>query len=195
MNIFRFTVAVVVAGVLVVPSIVFAQSPTSISQTNWTLHYVDSEETGTEAVKSFDGNSGTIWHSGDWPAPADSLPHEIQINLGGIYIVTGFRYLPRQDGGSNGRIGQYEFYLSNDGSSWGSSVVSGIFANDATEKERTFTGATARYVRLRALTDAGGSARFTSMAELKLLGSLTSTPTPTPSPSPSPTPLPSEDTT
>ena len=170
MNIFRFTVAVVVAGVLVVPSIVFAQSPTSISQTNWTLHYVDSEETGTEAVKSFDGNSGTIWHSGYWPAPADSLPHEIQINLGGIYIVTGFRYLPRQDGGSNGRIGQYEFYLSNDGSSWGSPVVSGIFANNATEKERTFAGATARYVRLRALTEAGGSPSLTSMAELNVLG-------------------------
>src|SRR3989338_4902008 len=171
----------------------------TISQAGWTLHYVDSQQTGGyEAAKSFDGNSGTIWHSGYLPAPADPLPHEIQINLNGIYAVGGFRYLPRQDGGSNGRIGQYEFYLSNDGSSWGSSVVSGTFANDATEKERTFTGATARYVRLRALTDAAGSASFTSMAELNVLGSLISIPTPTPTltppPTPSPTPTPTPTT-
>ena len=72
-----------------------------ISQTNWTLHYVDSQQTGGvgEAVKAFDGNTTTIWHSKHWPTPIDPIPHEIQINLGATYTIAGFRYLGRQDGG------------------------------------------------------------------------------------------------
>jgi lysophospholipase L1-like esterase len=120
------------------------------------------------AVNSFDGNVNTFWHT-EWYASNPSHPHEIQIDLGGVYEIEGFRYLPRQNGDVNGRIAQYEFYISTDGSDWGASVATGTFANDAAEKEVTFSPVTGQFIRLRALSEVNGNP-WTSVAELNLLG-------------------------
>src|ERR1022692_4616429 len=136
-----------------------------VPKTNWNLAYVDSQETQCEngaAVNSFDASAATIWHTQYCPSVAE-LPHEIQIDMGTAYIINGFRYLPRQDGGKNGRIGQYEFYATNDLSNWGTPLATGSFANDATEKQVLFASSIYRYVRLRALTEANGGP-WTSMA-------------------------------
>ena len=82
-----------------------------IPQSGWDLVYVDSEELVAEdgaAVNAFDDDVNTFWHT-EWQASDPPPPHEIQIDLGDFYNEDGFRYLPRQDGGVNGRIGQYEF--------------------------------------------------------------------------------------
>src|SRR3989344_2605999 len=141
---------------------------TNISQAGWTLHSVDSQQTGgNEAVKAFDGNTATLWHSKYWTTPIDPIPHEIQINLGATYTIAGVRYLGRQDGGINGRVAGYEFYVSSDGSSWGSPVAQGTFPNTTTQQEVTFASVSARYVRFRALSAVTGSGvNFTSLAEL-----------------------------
>jgi lysophospholipase L1-like esterase len=142
-----------------------------IPKTNWSLSYVDSQELVKEngaGVNVFDGNTSTIWHT-QWYPTSSQLPHEIQINLGAVYTTTGFRYLPRQDGGVNGRIGQYEFYVSTDGVNWGSPVATGTFANTATEKEVLFTQTTGQYIRLRALSEVNGKP-WTSMSEINVLG-------------------------
>jgi lysophospholipase L1-like esterase len=126
-----------------------------IPQTNWRLRYVDSEEKVGEngvAVNAFDGSAGTFWHT-QWKGGSIPPPHEIQIDLSGNYNIDGFRYLPRQDSW-NGTIRNYEFYVSVDGVTWGSSVASGAFANTMAEKEVLFTTKSGRYVRLRALNDA-----------------------------------------
>jgi hypothetical protein len=142
----------------------------TIPNTNWKLKFVDSEELvglGGRAVNGFDGNIETNWHTqfiNGSPPP----PHEIQIDLGSPANLNGFVYVPRQDGLSNGRIGQYEFYVSMDGVNWGSPVVAGTFANDGTNKQVSFTSTTGKYVRLRALTEVNGNP-WTSMAELQLL--------------------------
>jgi len=89
-----------------------APPPDLIPQTGWSLWYVDSEELVgefTPATYAFDGNSGTFWHT-EWFLRVAPLPHEIQINLGDVYELSGFRYLPRTDGNQNGRIADYEFY-------------------------------------------------------------------------------------
>ena len=111
-----------------------------IPQTGWSLWFVDSEELVAQdnaAINAFDGDETTIWHT-KYFGGSDPLPHEIQIDLGGSYQIDGFRYLPRANG-ENGRIEQYEFYVSNDGTTWGSPVASGTFANDISEKEILFT--------------------------------------------------------
>ncbi|MEA1867766.1 MAG: discoidin domain-containing protein, partial [Thermodesulfobacteriota bacterium] len=131
----------------------------------------DSEELVGEdgaAVNSFDGDVNTMWHT-EWYASDPPHPHEIQLDLGGIYNIDGFRYLPRQDGGVNGRIAQYEFYISTDGSDWGTAVATGTFANDASEKEVTFSPLTGQFIRLRALSEVNGNP-WTTVAELSLLG-------------------------
>ena len=148
-------------------------SQTPISQAGWSLLYVDSQETVAEnghAINSFDGNPLTMWHT-QWYPTSTLPPHEIQIDLGQEFDLKGFRYLPRQDGGVNGRIGQYEFYTSSDGKNWGTPVATGTFANNVLEKEVSFTTILGRYIRLRALTEANGNA-WTSMAELNVLGNL-----------------------
>ncbi len=167
-----------------------------IPQTGWALQYVDSQETvgaNGAAVNAFDGNSLTLWHS-RWSQATDPLPHEIQIRLNATYALSGFKYLPRQDGAANGRIGQYEFYVSMDGVSWGTAVASGSFTDSATEKTVTFAAKTGQYIRLLALTEAGNRGSWTSAAEINVIGisagptfTPTNTPTRTPTASNTPT--------
>ncbi|MEU3460415.1 discoidin domain-containing protein [Streptomyces sp. NPDC006733] len=143
---------------------------TAIPKTGWSLRSVDSQETAKEngaATNAFDGNPTTYWHSA-WSAGNAPLPHEIQIDLGASYPVAGLGYLPRQDTGSgaaNGRIAAYEVYISTDGTTWGTAVSTGTFANTATEKQLTFPTKTGRYLRLRALSEVNGNP-WTSAAEV-----------------------------
>jgi hypothetical protein len=146
----------------------------AVPKLNWSLVYTDSQETQCEngaAANGFDASAATIWHT-QYCSGVSQYPHEIQIDLGTGNPVTGFRYLPRQDGGAHGRIGQYEFYATNDLSNWGTPLATGSFVNDATEKQVLFAPNTYRYIRLRALTEASGGP-WTSMAELTVLQSST----------------------
>ena len=44
--------------------------------------------------------------------------------MGEATTVTGFTYLPRQDGTPHGMVDRYEFYLSQDGKDWGAAASS-----------------------------------------------------------------------
>ena len=112
----------------------------AIDRSGWTIT-TDSEETAGEdgrAVNAIDGNTGTIWHT-QWQAASPAHPHEIIVDMGTGYAISGFRYLPRQTGAINGTIAAYRFYISADGVNWGSPVAQGTFANDRIEKTVTFT--------------------------------------------------------
>lgn len=142
-----------------------------ISRKDWSIKYADSEEYANEdgsAVNAIDGDTATLWHTA-YSGYGPPQPHEIQIDLGNIYTINGFRYLPRQDDSSIGHIKLYEFYVSSDGANWDSPIATGVFANDAEKKEVLFTPTPAKYVRMRSLTEVNGFA-WTSMAEINLLG-------------------------
>jgi phospholipase C len=148
-------------------------TPAVLGRTGWTVKYVDSQETVGEngaATNAIDGNTGTYWHS-QWynVTPNPPCPHEIQLDMTASHSVSGFTYLPRQDGGTHGWVGQYEFYVSADGTNWGAAVATGTFANDNTLKTVNFTAATGRYVRFRALSEVNGNP-WTSCAELNVIG-------------------------
>lgn len=141
-----------------------------IPKSGWTVAYVDSQETVNEdgaASNAFDGSASTMWHTA-WSGSA--LPHEIQIDLGAAYDVDSLRYLPRQDGGVNGRIGSYEVYVSDSTSAWGTAVATGSFADTSAEKTVTFAPKRGRYLRLRALSEAGNRGPWTSAAEISATG-------------------------
>jgi lysophospholipase L1-like esterase len=149
----------------------------TISQAGWSLHFVDSQESEVccyLATNAFDSDASTMWAT-RWSSASPVHPHEIQINLGAVYNVTGFRYLPRQDGQPQGNISQYEFYVSMDGVNWGAAVATGTFANNAMEKQVMFTSKTGRYVRLRALGEVIGNP-WTTVAELNVVGTSTEPP-------------------
>ena len=136
-----------------------------------TVRSVDSQETAGEpgaATNAVDSRTTTIWHT-KWYGGADPLPHELQLDLGSSRTVTGLTYVPRQDGSANGRIGRYELHLSADGTTW-TLATAGTFADDATAKTVRCWPTAARYVRLRALTEAGARGPWTSAAEITPLG-------------------------
>ena len=154
---------------------------TVIPQSGWSLLSVDSQETSCGsygAVKSFDGNPATFWHT-QWCPNVAGLPHQIQINLGASYNISGFTYLPRQDGCSHGWISQYQFYVSTDGVNWGNPVASGTFnygtattgcpgASVLPAIQVLFPSTNGQYIQLRALSEVNGNP-YISLAELNVL--------------------------
>ncbi|MFC9331641.1 TIM-barrel domain-containing protein [Kitasatospora sp. NPDC057015] len=151
-----------------------ATSGPDIAKSAWKLVSADSQETSREngaATNAFDGNNATIWHSAWSGATPTPLPHDIQIDLGARYKVDSFSYLPRQDGGTNGRIGQYEVYVSDTTGDWGTAVGAGTFDDTATVKKVSLPPKPGRYLRLRAITEAGNRGPWTSVAEISATGS------------------------
>lgn len=81
-----------------------------VSRENWKIVYADSEETRSgnrTADKVFDLQESTFWQTVDNTA----YPHQIVIDLGKEYNVTGFRMLPRAEAGAPGLIKDYKVYV------------------------------------------------------------------------------------
>ncbi|MGY0232244.1 discoidin domain-containing protein [Longispora urticae] len=139
-------------------------------QSSMSVKSCDSAETTNEqapCTNVLDGNTGTFWHT-KWSGTAAPMPHEIQIDLGSSRSVTNLYYLPRQNQ-ANGRIANYEVYVSTDGTTWGTAVATGTFTNNTTEQAVNFAARTGRYVKLRALTEVNGNP-WTSVAEINIAG-------------------------
>lgn len=147
-----------------------------LPQSGWRLVRIDSEETSVpeepgQGTNAFDGNTATFWHT-RWAngSAAPRPPHEIEIDLGAMYTLEGFRYLPRQDRNAAGQVAEYAFYVSLDGENWGPAQAQGTFNSDKSEKEVRFAvPVEGRYIRLVALSETNGGP-WTSVAELKMLG-------------------------
>jgi large repetitive protein len=115
----------------------------ALSRTNWTVT-ADSEETDDQqapATAAIDGDNATFWHTAWEFAPNDvndaKLPHSLIVDLKTTQPITGFSYLPRQSG-ANGRIQDWQFFVSKDGTTWGAAVDTGSFPNVATLQTVTF---------------------------------------------------------
>ncbi|EPE31765.1 Galactose-binding protein [Glarea lozoyensis ATCC 20868] len=127
---------------------------------------VDSSQSGNEGSKGIDGNTATFWHTRYTPTVA-ALPHSAIIDLGVSTAINGFAYRPRQDGNSNGNIGQYQISLSPNNITW-STVATGTFSDDASLKTVSFTSTSTRYIRIVALTEAGNRGQWSSASELSV---------------------------
>ena len=84
-------------------------------------------------------------------------------------MVSGFRYLPRQDGQIDGMVRRYSFYVSADGQEWGQAVTTGTFPRGSAEQEVTFPGKEGSLVRFVAHSEVNGKP-WTSIAEITVLG-------------------------
>ena len=139
--------------------------PLFINKTSWKLVSVDSDHSGNEARLAFDGKPSTFWHTEYWGSEP-TCPHTIIVDMVKVYEVTAFTYLARQDGNQNGMVKTYEVYLSLDGKTWGSAVVSGEFKNTMALQIANLSKATAgRYLKFVAKSEINGNA-WTSAAEI-----------------------------
>ncbi|MFD7909265.1 discoidin domain-containing protein [Streptomyces sp. NPDC059752] len=149
-----------------------AMEPTApvLDRAGWTATASD-EETAAEngrASNVLDGNTATIWHSKYAPTPTP-LPHVITVDMHRTQVVSALVYRPRTNG-PNGRVGEYSISLSTDGLNWATPVATGTLADDASTKTLGFAPQGARFVRLTALSEAGGRGPWSSAAEIDLLG-------------------------
>ena len=152
------------------PSIYDCDNPAEIPKDDWNLIYVDSEEVNYPglAIMSFDGDPTTIWHT-RWSTGSDPYPHEIQVDMGETYRLYEFTLLNRQNG-PNGRIKEYELYISEDSLDWGEPVSIGEFVNTSAPQTITFSSSIiGRYFRLVGLSEVNGNA-WSSAAEFSFVG-------------------------
>ncbi len=116
---------------------------------------VNSQAPGYDGAKAMDGNPGSIWHT-QWGDANPRHPHEMIVDLGASYDISGFGYLPRPAGG-NGTIKDYECYVTEDEKKFGKPVVKGTFANAASQNEIKFPAKVkGRYIKIRSLSEIGG---------------------------------------
>ncbi|MFD5864489.1 discoidin domain-containing protein [Agromyces sp. NPDC127015] len=157
-----------VTETLAVPTI--PPMPDLIDQSLLSIADVSSEETVSEhtpATNAIDGDPYTFWHTA-YRDGARPYPHHITIDLGADYDVTGLEYLTRQNA-VNGRMKDYQVYVSTDGSTWGEPVATGSFTGDLGPQRVAFEAATGRYVKLVGLNSVAGNA-FGGAAEINIGG-------------------------
>lgn len=130
--------------------------------------FVSSQEPDDgEATYLTDGDPSTIWHT-MYSITLAKYPHWVDFDAAEVKQMKGFTFLPRQSG-SNGRIKDYEIYVSLDGKNWGEPIVKASFANNAELKRVMFDKPVkARYIRFRALNEQNGR-DYASGAEFSLL--------------------------
>ena len=85
--------------------------------------------------------------------------------------IKGFTYTPRQDGGENGDIKNYQIQISDDGKNWSNPIAKGSFERNKKEKRVLFEKPVkTRYIRFVGLdsqnkADYAGGAEFTILAD------------------------------
>jgi len=139
-----------------------SQEKYDIPRKNWKV--ISSTDAST--TKLLDGNASTAWHQ-----PRNTkLPVDLVIDLGQVETVTGFRYLPDQGMWNPGIITQYEFFISQDNTTW-KLVSEGEFANIKNNplwQTKNFATEKVRYIKLRALRNTQNN-NETGYAELDVI--------------------------
>jgi hypothetical protein len=127
------------------------RAPSKMEQLGATAS-ADSAQQGYPATNTIDGDPETIWHTA-WGDAAPGCPHHLVIDLGREMAVVGLNYVPRRDM-SNGRIADYEVYVSADGRAWNEAVSAGTWPNTPQSKRVVFDRPRqARYVKLVACSE------------------------------------------
>ena len=117
---------------------------------------------------AIDGDPDTFWHS-EYDPKLAKPPHEIVIDLGESEWLTGFKYLPRQDGGTNGNVKDYEIYVGDSPDTQTTLAAKGTFRSGRNQKIARFkTSVRARYLRFVCLSEENGQP-FASAAELDVI--------------------------
>ena len=150
------------------PELKVTMTYAKIEKINTEVIFTSSEESGSgNASHLVDNDVNTIWHT-MYSVTVAKYPHWVDLDAGEVKTITGFTYLPRQDG-PNGNIKDYRLQVSNDGKNWSDPVAEGAFANDSKLKRVMLDKPVkARYIRFTALSSQAGN-DFASGAELGIL--------------------------
>lgn len=122
--------------------------------------------TNGKAIHAIDNDPATFWHS-QWTGTAAVMPHVIVFDLGNRYDVSSLNWLCRQNN-SNGNTKTANIYVSENGTTWGSSEL--ITLTDVTTLQSIHLNTrTGRYIKLEILTNFSGT-NNSSLAEISFSG-------------------------
>ncbi len=143
--------------------------PYPLPSASITVLSLDSENPNQPFQLALDGDSLTFFRTnGNEP-----FPHEVWLDLGSSQRIRGLDVLSRQDN-DNGKLVEFELYLSQDTAQWGLAVASSRLwyesSSDRNAKEIRHGAKQGRYLRLLALSneDPSNIHRWL-MAELRVL--------------------------
>jgi beta-galactosidase len=121
-----------------------------------------------EPANLIDGDPLTFWHS-RWGKNPTHNPHEVVIDFGTPLKIGAIIYRAREDM-ENGRVKDYEVYLSSDSKIWGKPAASGRFENSCDEEQQAHLPrpVTARFMKFVATSEVRGNT-FASIAELDVV--------------------------
>jgi hypothetical protein len=127
-------------------------------------------DNGKFAYQAIDGNPRTVWHT-SFSQILARHPHELVIDLGAQYEVSGFRYLARQDGGWNGAFAETEFYLAETLTDFPAEPSAKVtFTKSRTAQSADLAQPVkGRFVKIRILSEVNGGA-WGSAAEIGVIG-------------------------
>ena len=109
----------------------------------------------------------TYWHT-MYSVTMAKFPHWIDFDASETKMMKGFVYTGRENN-ANGRIKEYEIYVSQDGKEWGNPVAKGTLENSSTPQRILFAApVSARYIRFKAINSHNG-ADYASAAEFGLI--------------------------
>lgn len=98
------------------------------SKEKWKIISVDDEHKEFKAEHAIDDSPYTFWHT-HWAGDFKKHPHEIIVDFGEELPLSGFTYLPRQDGNNSGNITEYELFLGVDNANWKNIILNAKFEN------------------------------------------------------------------
>ena len=140
-----------------------------IPQSAMTIIYVDSEEKVGEdgsAANVLDGDHETFWHT-EWYQQSSVYPQDNIFQFYKSYLIENFSYLPRRSS-SNGRIKEYQVFISSDQNTWGDAVLQGRWPNETAQQIKNLSSpVSGQFVRLLALSEVNGNP-WASAAEISL---------------------------
>ena len=90
-------------------AVVASLAKAQIDRTGWQIT-ADSFQPGNEPANAIDASTTSIFHT-EWTPVNVPFPHNLTIDMKTSYNINAVSYLPRQDGNSNGNIGQHRMYI------------------------------------------------------------------------------------
>jgi alpha-L-fucosidase len=133
----------------------------------WKVVSIDHDQVDSTAGNAIDGNQATLWQT----CSDAALPHQLTVDMGSLQRISGFAYLPRQDGSHDGVVDAYRFETSTNGRNWITNVSQGRFSNienNPVLQEARFIPASAKFFRFTVLKALGPNHCF-SAAEISVL--------------------------
>jgi galactose oxidase len=154
------------AGQVRVTAAAYVPDASRLGRTGWTARS-STADPGHGASAALDGDAFTYWEA-PLTSP-DGTGASITLDLGRARAVSGLVYEPRQGPEPEGAVGRFEVSVSTDGVDF-TTVSSGTWADTTDVEQVGLALVTTRFVRLTALTAAGGAEGDVAAAELYLEG-------------------------